>query len=496
MKRLTILLAALLPVHAAHAAPAPADRLIPAHGQYSQAYQSDWSALPTGKSLAAWDTSKLALEEVAGETARREISGQPEVHLKGLRLRVSWKSSETEKYKHTLFLIRDCGRVLIEDCVIHFADGDGRASYAFFIESSAEVTIRNVRVAGASGRGFLRLEGVENAFLDRIEIAGLDYGRGFRAGHGILVNGGEGWDEKRQRPHELYAAPNYRTHRWTVIQNVYVHDYAEALVPSGANHDGINIQSGGDGLIFNCQFENWHADSAVDISHRRADAAYGRNKALRLERCVFHDCKLAKNPGSGPGGGHQTLWANNVFVNTGWKEYHRDFPGWLIHNTWHIDRVEGNSQLPLYFAELRQRAATISHFRNNLISATVPLRTLFSMQSQSVPEGLPQLTFDYNRYYLPKPGHWLDSRSTKVPAIKTWAEWQAAGRDRHGAWSATNTPGFVDAAKRDFRLVPQADAAGRGTTETLTDGPQRLPVDRDFNGKKRPSPPSCGAFEP
>ena len=63
---------------------------------------------------------------------------------------MSWKSNQADKYKHTLFLIRDCGRVLIEDCVIHFADGDGRASYAFFIESTAEVTIRNVRVAGAS----------------------------------------------------------------------------------------------------------------------------------------------------------------------------------------------------------------------------------------------------------------------------------------------------------------------------------------------------------
>ncbi len=495
MKQLTILLAVLWPIHASHAAPAPAERLIPAHGQYSQTYQSDWSALPTGKVLAGWDTKKLTLEDVAGETARQVIAGQPEVHLKGLRLRVSWKSKH-DKYKTTLFLIRDCGRVLIEDCVIHFADGDGRASYAFFIESSTEVTIRNVRVAGASDRGFLRLEGVENAFLDRIELAGLDYGQGFRAGHGILVNGGAGWDEKRQRPQDLYAAPNYRTHRWTLIQNVYAHDYAEAMVPPGANHDAINIQSGGDGLIFNCQFENWHGDSAVDVSHRRSDAAYGRNKALRVERCVFHDCKLAKNPGFGPGGGHQTLWANNVFVNTGWKEYHQDFPLWLIHNTWYIDRVEGNSQLPLYFAELRQRAATITHFRNNLIVATVPMRALFSMQSQSVPEALPQLTFDYNRYYLPAPGRWVDPRGTKLPAIKTWAEWQAAGRDVHGAWIATGQPGFVDAAKRDFRLVPQADAAGRGTAETLTAGPQRLPVDRDFNGEKRPSPPSCGAFEP
>jgi len=83
-----------------------------------------------------------------------------------------------------------------------------------------------------------------------------------------------------------------------------------------------------------------------------------------------------------------------------------------------------------------------------------------------------------------------------LPAIATWAEWQAAGRDRHGAWSATGKPGFVDAAGRDFRLTTQADAAGHGTAETLTAGPQRLAVDRDLNGKKRPSPPSCGTFVP
>ena len=64
---------------------------------------------------------------------------------------------------------------------------------------------------------------------------------------------------------------------------------------------------------------------------------------------------------------------------------------------------------------------------------------------------------DYNLYWLP--GADLKTLDRKNTPAGTYAEWLAAGFDAH---SALADPGFVDAAKDDYRLKPGSPALALG----------------------------------
>jgi len=479
--------------------PEAQDSLIKEHGKYSKAYMGDWGALKTGKELAAWDMSKVKLQEVSGESVRKDLEGEREVRISGLRLKVSWKEPSKgieHKYSKALYYIKKCERVVIEDCAIEFADADYRASSAFYIEDCGQVEIRNVRVAGAAFKPKIRLEGVESYFIDRLEICGLDYGdgEGFKCGEGLFINNGQEWDAAKGKPAKNYFAEGYRCMKWGVVQNSYIHDY---VPKEWQNHDGILFHSPGDGIVFNSSFENWRADGAIDLSHRRGDAEYGDRHSYRVERCVFKNCEHIKDPGLGDiKRGHQILWANNVLINTGYTEYHNDNSLWLVNNTWFIDNLKDGSRLSKWFMELRPQRDDPFFVKSNLIVSKLPLKSMFSLQSETKKEGLPNYSWDFNCYCMPAPGDWRSDRSRKIGPLATWDEWRAAGYDANSLWSPNADPAFVDVSKDDFRISPSSCAAGKGSPEFLKPGECRLAVTRDFNGRPRPAKPSCGAFEP
>jgi hypothetical protein len=105
-----------------------------------------------------------------------------------------------------------------------------------------------------------------------------------------------------------------------------------------------------------------------------------------------------------------------------------------------------------------------------------------------------QLRTDYFVYLMPEPGRWLYPRSDTTPTIETWQQWREAGFDEHSTL-ANVEPCFVDSDSGDYRLLPGSPASRAGTPQMLKATDLRPAVTRDFHGRARPSPPSCGAFE-
>ena len=461
-----------------------AEQLIPEHGKYSESYQSDWSALPTGNELARRDEADLnALQEVAGEDVRQRFVDEDEVRLSGNRYAVRWQDPECDKYGHTLYYFRNCERVVIEDMVIVQRDMDWRASSTFFFESCGRVEIRNCYLAGTCGRAFIRIEGCEEYFVDRVEIAGRDDGDGYRCGAGIWVNNGAGFEPETGRQRYI-SDDNARDLRFGVIQNSYFHDYD--LTDPVYNHDAILFHAPADGIVFNCWFENWEADSALDDSHRRNDAGY-EDHLHRVERCVFRDCHRVKTNGAVGSPSCSLLWCNNLYVDSSLTDYHTGWENWRVHETYVFTRNRG------YFHVMHYRDG-LKLFRNCLLASDVALRSIYESMGDTPDQDIRQLRPDFFMYLMPESADWLTPRSGKTPTIETWQQWREAGFDLHSTLSDAG-PQFVDAAAGDYRLQRNSPAAGAGTPEMLQATTLRPAVTRDFYGNPRPDPPSCGAFE-
>ncbi len=293
-----------------------ADDLIPEHGKYSEAYQSDWANMPDGRELARHDPAGVNFVDVKGEDARQTFIGEEEVRLSGERLRVTWDSPECGKYKHTLYFFQKCERVVIEDMWIIQNHADWRSSSTFFFESCGTVEMRECYVQGSWGKSAIRIEGCREYFIDGVELCGIDSDEGFRCGQGIFINNGAGLQEDgRQR--SVYAPDPYDL-EWGVIQNCWFHDYEPT--PEFINHDGILLQAPADGIIFNCYFEDWEGDSAIDDSHRRDDADY-QNHLHRIERCVFEKCHRIKTNGASGSPSCALLWCNNLYIDSSLTDY-------------------------------------------------------------------------------------------------------------------------------------------------------------------------------
>lgn len=460
-----------------------ADELAPEYLQYIRTYTSDWSVLPTARELARHDPEAFDLVEVAGEETRRVFVDEEEVRLSGERLRVSWQNPECDKYGHTLYYFRHCERVVIEDMAVVQADPDWRASSTFFFESCGRVEIRDCYLAGTCGRAFIRIEGCEEYFVDRVEIAGIDHGEGYRCGPGIFVNNGAGLDPETGLQRYIYD-PNSRDLRFGVIQNSYFHDYG--LTDPVFNHDAILFHAPADGIVFNCWFEGWEGDSALDDSHRRNDAAY-QNHLHRIERCVFKDCHRVKTNGAVGSPSCSLLWCNNLYIDSSLTDYHVGWQNWRVHETYVFTRNKG------YFHVMHYRDG-LKLFRNCLLHSVVPQSDMYESMGETPHQDIHQLRPDFFMYLMPEPGRWLYPRTDNTPTIETWEQWREAGFDAHSTLSDAD-PRFVDAAAGDYRLLVDSPAAGAGTGDMLRATDVRPAVTHDFYGNPRPDPPSCGAFE-
>ncbi len=464
-----------------------ADQLIPEHGKYSESYQSDWSKLPTGNELTGRDEADFeALREVSGEDVRRRFIDEKEVRLSGDRYAVRWDDPECDKYAHTLYYFRNCDRVIIEDMMVVQRDPDWRASSTFFFESCGRVEIRNSYLAGTSGRAFIRIEGCEEYFVDRVEISGRVYeevGGPARCGPGIWVNNGAGFQPETGRQRYI-SDDNARDLRFGVIQNSYFHDYG--LTDPVHNHDAILFHAPADGIVFNCWFENWEADSALDDSHRRNDPAY-QNHLHRIERCVFKDCHRVKTNGAVGSASCSILWCNNLYVDSSLTDYHTGWENWRVHETYVFTRNKG------YFHVMHYRDG-LKLFRNCLLHSAVSLRSMYESMGDTPDQDIHQLRPDFFMYLMPEPANWLHPRTGNTPTIETWQQWREAGLDEHSTLAEID-PRFVDAASGDYRLLPGSPAGGAGTPEMLRSTALRPAVTRDFYGNPRPNPPGCGAVE-
>jgi len=268
-----------------------------------------------------------------------------------------------------------------------------------------------------------------------------------------------------------------------VIQSCYLHDYPN-VVPD-TNHDGINLTSPADGLLFNCVFENYEADSALDISHRRSDATYGSH-LFRLERNVFRNCHRVKSVGNA-GPGSALLWANNLYVNSSLTDYHSGWENRHVNETYIFTRGGG------YFCTMHCRPGG-TLFRNCLLWARAPIRSMYEPWGREG-EDPRALQPDGFLYLMPPPAAWLRPRGKVGTPIADWDAWRRAGFDSHSKLMEAD-PQFADLARDNYRLRAGSPASGAGAPATLRPDGAFPGVTWDFDKRPRPAVPSAGAFEP
>lgn len=472
----------------AHAAEPAAEGLpgvIRQRGVYSRDYAGDWRNLPTGDVLARRDHTGTDFQDVIGEEARKSWVGEDEVRLTDLALRVRW-NGESNKMRTTLFTIRECRRVVIENVDIIQLDPDYRGYDTIRIEDCDEVIIRNSHFGGTVHHYHLRLEGCGAALIERVEIAGHDHGElGLRGGGGIFVqNGATGRGGPRDN---MIRSPNPRELSWLVIQHCLFRDLA-ASDGQRRNQDGILIHSPTEGIIFNCVVDNWsdaHGDAGMDVGFRRSDL---ENGFFRIERNLFRRCGLNKSPG---GAGHPSnalLWANNVFDGGFFGDYHGLWPLHHVHNT-HIIR----DRQPLY--KLWGRNEGPAHIHNCLVynDEELPAHQVVFQNDRGEPTRYRNLAFDHNTYLMAPPGNWVSGRGATVADWEAWRETE--NQDRHSRMAAPEDC-FANLAAGDYRLRPGTLPVGAASTQYLNPEPPWLKVDRDFLGNPRPAAPAAGAFEP
>ena len=441
----------------------------------------DLRNMPTGDVLARHEVDAVAWRAVKGPQVRKAWKRLSKVELRDMALKVDWPEP-TNKYSGTLFLFQDCGEVTIENVAIVHLNADFRGQHCFLFEGCGKVTMRNVYCAGAVERVHIRLEGCREYLIERVEVAGWDYGdAGVRCGAGILINNGVTMKDGSVKvtaahPHDL---------EWGVIRDCWLHDY---LADDGKwrNHDGILFHAPSDGIVFNCVFDRWQAgDGAIDDSHRRHDPRY-RNKVHRIERCIFRDNRLVKTNGAVGSPDCVVVWANNVYVNNWLADYHRGWTNWHVHETYVFDNVA-----PVFVKNwgMRQRPTV---FANGLLCARRGAKVVYWQSGNAEKDGYRLFRADRMLYLMPRPGYWM--RGLGV-AIKGREDWLAEGLER-GCVVLDKPAEFVDRARGDYRLKPDSPGAGFGSSAFLDPSDAALRVTRDFNGRPRGSSPAAGAFEP
>ena len=471
--------------------------IIKAHGQYSAAYLSDWSTLPTGKDWARRDRADRSFESLSGDAAKRWYSDQDRVHISGETLQVNWPNAD---YDNQVFHIRDVGTVIIEDVAVVHRDADYRGYHSVLIENCDTAVIRNSSFFGAVEHSHIKIKGCRDVLIDNVEIAGIDYDKSgrYRSGGGIFIENG---NQHRKRS---FGGPGWRELEWLVIQNAYIHDLTGSN-GTRRNHDAIIVHTPADGVIFNNVIENWldrHGDAAIDVGFRRPGPP---GRFLRIERNIVRNANRTKTPGEFGDGSSAVLWANNLMMNVFHGDYHEGWSNHFVHNTY----VWDPDKLPLLledafaldaFYKLWTDMDYPSFGRNNLLYMNVPGQFWITYQSGGKPDKYRNLHTDHSVYLTTAPTRtgWLVSDAdNEGPTLRTFEDWKrVTGNDRHSIVGVASPDGFMDYAAGDYRLSERSPAAGAGSAASVTTRDPRMAVTRDFLGKHRShTDPSAGAFE-
>ena len=443
----------------------------------------DLRDMPTGDVLARHDVEEIEWTEVSGPEAKRVWNGEQRVEIRDLALKVDWPTGPTEKYEGTLFLIRNCEEVLVEDVAIVHANADYRGQHSFLFENCGRVTVRNVYSAGAVGRNHLRLEGCGEYLIERVEISGWDYGEeGVRCGGGIFVNNGV---TQADGTIHLYVKER-RELEWGVIRDSWFHDYLVQDEGEWRNQDGIGFHAPSDGLVFNCVFDRWIAgDGAIDDSHRRHDDAY-RSKVHRIERCLFRDCNLVKTNGATGSPDCVVVWANNVYVNSWLADYHKGWTNWHLQETYAFEKP-----MPV-FVKNWGMGEGLTVFANCLLHAPEGVEVIYWQSGNATADGYRLFRALNTLYLMPQPRCWMRGQGAEITSRESWLSEEL----ERGCEVSEEAVGFANAAEGDWRLKSPSPAIGFGSPMFLDPEDAALRVARDFAGAPRPNPPSVGAFEP
>jgi hypothetical protein len=448
-------------------------------GQYSSVYLGDWSNLPNGKATPRSQYANEKILEVIGDTSKKVHLNEEEVHLKNIRIDVRWKNPY-HKYRNTLYLIRNCDRVIVDNVHIKQLDSDYRASSSIFIEDCKEVVIKDSYLAGTTNNYHIRIEGCETVLIDNVEIEGLDYfEKGIRCGGGIFVNNG---DPKMGGKRGMLS-PSPKDLKWCVIQNSYIHNNLAS--DKKRNQDGILVHSAADGLIFNCYFENWqHGDAAIDVSHRRSDKNY-RNHFFRVERNVFDNCDKVKTPGISHKS-NNIFFANNVYINTIIGDYHNGWDVYHVHETFLFNSLRKRS----VFYSIWTLNNGFSYIRNSLVYVSGDaLKHIYYQGKSAISKNYNFLRPDFMVYIMLSPSSWLKGREIE---IKNWESWKNETRD-YNSYFIEKKNTSKDYGQKDYQFLTELPTRNIGCNHFLRK--DRKSVLRDFQGKKRTSNPSVGAFE-
>ncbi len=471
-------------------APTVTDDIIPEHGKYTAAYQSDWSKLPTGDVLARKNLAGVEFQDVQGEQVKKEWHGEKKVVISNLNLRVKWQQPKADKFGTTLFYIENADEVVIENLSIISEDPDYRQYHTIYIEGANRVTIRNLYLAGTVQMYHIRLEGCKDVFIDNVEIAGIDYsGNGrCRLGGGIWINNGDG---KPGLP--ALTAKNPKLPGWQIVQNCYIHDNTEDD-GVGRNQDGVLVHSASNGLIFNCVVENWlrpGCDAALDMSFRRDEPEY-QDRFFRIERNIVKNSTFYKSVGKVPG--PDTLFfANNLFINSTLGDYHREAADTVfVNNTYIFDLSKAPAVLKGFVARGAEGYACLWGYsgrtilNNSLLFKPGGQFFMFYQNAEPPEDKYKNFAPNHNIYAVGAAStSWLRTAQQGV-VFKTFDDWRAAtSQDANSILLKAGTDIFTDYAAGDYRPKKGALAAGIADPTYLKPSDPNQKVDRDFHGVLR-----------
>lgn len=483
-----------------------ADDLIPRAGEYTNAYMSDWSTLPTADEITSRTVPQVQPTDVLGEDSKRVWEDEDQVHIEGLHLSVRWNQNIPQKEGTTLFLIRNAKEVIIENISISYSDPDYRTWDGIRIEGADRVTVRNVRLKGPVHSFHLRIEGCKDVLVENVEIEGTDFdGDGyFRCGGGIWLNNGE--TGKHGKNGTGIWAEHPRIPGWQVIQNTYIHNGTETDETS-RNQDAILIHSPSNGMLFNNVVRNWlrpAMDACFDIGFRRKEPEF-HNRFFRVERNILENATFLKTPGASGSTGSRLLFANNIFFNVQIGDYHKEGTEIYYVNNTHVFDLES---VPQKLLDLSQRGADgfsslwnysgPTTYENTLIYKPNGSFFMFHLNDQAAPDKYKNIHSNYNLYGIADARvTWLKTSNRKGITFLNFQDWKEATRqDSQSFYTAGDPAWFTNLADHDFRLTSEK-LPGTPTDEYLDPIDKRMRVDRDFSGKIRtPENISFGAFLP
>jgi len=356
----------------------------------------DWTDVITDGVISAsggerWYNVTGASTTLSGTNTRTYT--QTYLHIDGdvtaddIHWEVDWPAGQTKDTATNLISVHDVEYVLIENLYIQQLDSSVITKNVLTIDGCDTAIIRNSYFAGPA-EDHIQIQGCKRVFIDTVEIAGLDNNaNGLPSlGGGITISNCNSKGIDNTDRCEGFSCPELTTDclsgeyaygtyscdytqsppapsgdwkgcdsdesgvdddadgvfevedmthdlSWLVIQNVYIHDAAEA-----GSGDAIAIESPGDGVLFNTVVESWASnsaegvDGAFDIDHRRfCDPSY-KSHLFRIERNMLLDAGYIKTPGLS-NFRNTLLYVNNLFHNTGFNDYHRQHNVFYLHNT-------------------------------------------------------------------------------------------------------------------------------------------------------------------